>query len=112
MRSDQTATTTTSVVTAHTKHNKKNWLKNDIVLNIGFTESLQRGFLSIFIPLPLVFINHTLLFYAAPVMFYLFVSALTHFCFIRYAWQHWVKHIPTPAICNFATELNIAVDTI
>jgi hypothetical protein len=29
-----------------------NWFHNDIVLNVGFAESLKRGLISIMIPLP------------------------------------------------------------
>ncbi|GAC1422681.1 MAG: hypothetical protein NVS1B13_10160 [Flavisolibacter sp.] len=91
---------------------QRTWMERDIVLNVGFEESIKRGLITIFIPWSLLAVNHNLLIYAAPVMFYLFVSALTHFCFIRYAWQHWVIDIETPAICDFATDLNIPVETI
>jgi len=123
MTTIQPATSTTNVVTANiikneNKHdiaevkNKKSWLEKDIVLNVGFEESIKRGLITIFIPWPLLAINHNLLIYAAPVMFYLFVSALIHFCFIRYTWQYWVKHIPSPEICNLANDLHIPVEVI
>ena len=89
-----------------------NWFHNDIVLNVGFAESLKRGLISIMIPLPLLFINHVLLIYAAPVMFYLFVTALTHFCFFRYIWEHLIHHFPVPEKCDFAVDLNIPVKAI
>ena len=92
---------------------KINWFQKDIVLNVGFSESITRGLITIFIPWPLLIINHNLMIYVAgPLMFYLFISALTHFCFIRYAWQHWIKHIPDPMVCDFATELKIPIKTI
>ncbi|BDQ12092.1 hypothetical protein GCM10027036_34520 [Flavihumibacter cheonanensis] len=112
MKKNQLANTTENTVTANAILNKKAWIKRDIVLNVGFQESMIRGFITIFIPWPLLAINHNLLIYAAPVMFYLFVTALTHFCFIRYAWQHWIKHMKTAAICNFATDLNIPVEAV
>lgn len=91
---------------------KKRWIDNDIILNMGFRESLIRGGMVLFLPWPLMAINPTLLIYAAPVMSYLLITALLHFCFIKYAWQHWVKHIPDPEVCDISKELDIPVDHI
>lgn len=90
---------------------KRTWLEKDIVLNVGFKESLIRCIIALFAPIPLL-VNHTLLFAAIPVMFYLFVTGLMHFCPIKYVWQHWVKHIPDPTICDLAIDLDIPVKTI
>ena len=56
-------------------------------------------------------INHNLLFYAAPVMSYLLVTDLLHFCFIKYAWQHWVLKMKMPEVCDFAKEMDITGDS-
>lgn len=106
MKTEQTAYLHKTVVKMHTEKEK------DLVLNVGFAESMKRGFIAIFLPWPFVFVNPYLMIAIAPLMFYLFVSGLTHFCFVKYAWQHWVKHIQTPAICDFATDLHIPVETI
>lgn len=111
MTTIQPATKNENPAAANTKE-KMTWLKRDIVLNVGFEESLKRGLITIFIPWPLLFINPYLLLYAAPLMFYLFISALTHFCLIRSAWQHWIKHQPTPTTCDFAIDLDTPVETI
>lgn len=91
---------------------KKRWIDNDIILNMGFRESLLRGAIVLFLPWILLAINHNLLLYAAPLMVYLLVTALIHFCFIKYAWQHWVKHIPDPEVCDISKELDIPVEHI
>lgn len=91
--------------------NKKTWLEKDITLNVGFEESMKRCLIALFAPMPLL-VNHTLLLAAIPVMFYLFVTGLMHFCPIQYIWQHWVKHIPDPEICDFAIDLHVPVETI
>jgi len=56
-------------------------------------------------------INHNLLFYAAPVMSYLLVTALLHFCFVKYASQHWVIKMKMSEVCNFTKEMEIPVDS-
>lgn len=89
-----------------------NWLDNDIVLNVGFGESIIRGMIAIFVPWPFLLMGHEMLIAAAPVMFYLFITALTHFCFIRCAWEHWFKHLPTQPVCEFAIDLRIPIKTI
>lgn len=91
---------------------KKRWIDNDIILNMGLRESWIRGALVLFIPWPLLAINPTLLLYAAPVMSYLLITALLHFCFIKYAWQHWVLKMKTPEVCDFAKEMDVPVDSI
>lgn len=91
---------------------KSRWTDNDIILNMGFRESLVRGAIILFLPWPLLAINHNLLLYAAPVMSYLLITALLHFCFIKYAWQHWVLKMNTPEVCDFSKEMNIPVDSI
>ncbi len=101
----------TSLPTTAVTH-KASWLERDIVLNVGFAESMIRGLVSIFIPWPIMFINPLWMIYMAPLMFYFFVTGLVHFCPIRYAWRHWVKHIPDPLICDFAIDLNIPVKII
>ena len=91
---------------------KRKWIDNDIILNMGFRESLIRGLIVLFLPWPLLAINHNLLMYAAPVMGYLLITALLHFCFIKYAWQHWVLKMKTPEKCDFAKEMDIPVEEI
>ncbi len=115
MKTSTHAIITVGGIIAHPKNettNKKTWLEKDIILNVGFKESIVRCMVSIFLPWPFVMAGHALLLYVAPVMFYLFVSGLTHFCLIRYAWRHFVKHIPDPLICDFATDLDIPVNAI
>ena len=91
---------------------KKRWIDNDIVLNMGFRESLMRGAIVLFLPWILLAINHNLLLYAAPVMTYLLITALIHFCFIKWAWQHWVLKMKTPEVCDFAKEMDVPVSHI
>jgi hypothetical protein len=91
---------------------KKRWIDNDIILNMGFRESLIRGIIVLFLPWALLAINHNLILYAAPVMSYLLFTALIHFCFIKWAWQHWVLKMKTPEVCDFSKELDVPVDHI
>lgn len=66
---------------------KKRWIDNDIILNMGFRETLVRGGIVLFLLWPLLAINPTLLIYAAPVMSYLLITVLLHVCYFKYAWQ-------------------------
>lgn len=81
-------------------------------MNIGFRESLIRGAISIHIPVPLLFMNPYLMICAAPIMFYLMTSALTHFCTIKYIWQHWAKHQRTPELNCFAEDIGVRKDEL
>ncbi len=120
MKANQKAVTPKKKITANTivinkaplTVLKKRWIDNDIILNMGFRESLIRGGIVLLLPWPIMAINPKLLIYAVPVMFYLFITALLHFCFIKYAWQHWVLKMKTPEVCDFAKEMDIPVDSI
>lgn len=91
---------------------KKNWLEKDIVLNVGFKESIIRFTIMIFLPWPLLAIDHRLLIFVAPLLFYLEASAMTHFCPIRYIWCQWVQKKASPAICDLAKELDMPVEAL
>lgn len=91
---------------------KKRCQDNDIILNMGFRESLIRGAIVLFLPWPLIAIDPTILLYVAPMMIYLFISSLVHFCSFKYAWQHFVQHKVTPEVCDISKELDIPVDHI
>lgn len=91
---------------------KKRWINNDVILNMGFRESLVRGGIILFLPWPLLAINPVLLLYPAAVISYLLITALLHFCFIKHAGQHWVFKMKTPGVCDFAKEMDIPVNSI
>jgi hypothetical protein len=63
----------------------------EMVLNLGLAECLARGFIAILLPMGLTLINHHLVFFAVPVMIYLLITALSHFCILKYAWQPWIS---------------------
>jgi hypothetical protein len=65
-----------------------------LVLNVGFAESLKRGLITVFLPWIPAFGNPYLLISIASVMSCLLTIAVTRFCFVRYAWQHWIRHLP------------------
>ena len=85
----------------------------DIVLNLNFTESIIRCLTGILVPLPFLLIDPLLMgTVAAPIMFYVFITGFIHFCPIRYAYQHWVKHIATLVKCQFSVDLNIPIKAV
>ena len=73
----------------------------EMVLNLGLEECLGRGFIAIFLPMALIFINPALVIFAAPVMMYLLITALSHFCILKHAWHSWVSGRPDSNKNNF-----------
>jgi hypothetical protein len=63
----------------------------EMTLNLGLEECLLRGLIAVFLPMGLALVNHHLVFFAAPVMVYLLITALSHFCILKYAWHSWVS---------------------
>ena len=55
----------------------------DIKLNVSFNNALIRFGITLFLPMIMLLIDWHLIIYTAPVMAYLFVSAITHFCIFK-----------------------------
>jgi hypothetical protein len=64
----------------------------DIVLNVSFKEAMIRFVITLFLPMLMLIIDKHLIIYTAPVMAYLFITGITHFCFIKYAWHRFIMH--------------------
>jgi hypothetical protein len=71
---------------------KRKISKNDFVLNVGLKEALIRFGFTFFIPIFMLVVDKHLIIYTIPVIAYLFITALTHFCVIKYLWHRYVKH--------------------
>lgn len=83
-------------------------IDSDIMLNVGLRESFIRGLGAIFILIPgFSFTDHRLLYWSIPVVVYLYVSALSHFCIIKYAWRHWLHHGKDPLLKDLPAELYV-----
>jgi len=81
------------------------------MLNVSLRESFIRGLGAIFILIPsLTFTDHRVLFWTLPVVAYLYVTALSHFCIIRYAWRHWLHHKKDPLLPDLPPELYVPGD--
>lgn len=65
---------------------------HDIHLNVSLGESIVRGLIAIFLPWPFIAVDPVWLIAGAPIAAYLLITALTHFCFFRYIWQHQFTH--------------------
>ncbi|HTJ13451.1 MAG TPA: hypothetical protein VL547_15560 [Dinghuibacter sp.] len=84
------------------------FIGTDLMLNVGLKESFIRGFVGIFVLVPLFgLIDHRVLWFGSPVIAYLYVSALSHFCVIRYMWRHWVKHEKDPLLKDLPADLYV-----
>ena len=91
---------------------KKGKIKNDIVLNVDSKDAMIRFGILLFLTM-LMLVTHThLIIYATPVIFYLFISALTHFCIIKYVWHRYIKHESVPASPKYGEDPNYPEESI
>jgi hypothetical protein len=77
---------------------QKKFVKKDIVLNVSLRDALIRFGIMIVLPILILIIDKHLVIYTAPIMTYLFVSAITHFCAVKYVWQHYLQHKALPPL--------------
>jgi hypothetical protein len=76
-----------------TTHQKKMW-EHDLVQNIRFPEAIVRFGFTILIPMLMLGIDKHLIIYTAPLIAYLFITALARFCVVKYVWHRYIKHEP------------------
>ena len=73
---------------------KKIKINNDIVLNVGFKDVMIRVAIALIISMLISFADTHLIIYISLVIFYLFISALTRFCIVKYVRHRFIKHEP------------------
>jgi hypothetical protein len=71
----------------------------DLVPNVNFQDAMIRFGFTLVIPMVMLGIDKYLIIYTAPIMAYLFVTAIAHFCVIKYVWHRYIKQeaAPSPA---------------
>jgi hypothetical protein len=70
--------------------------KHDLVSNVNFKDAMIRFGVTLLLPILMLVIDEHLVIYTAPVMAYLFLSAIIHFCVIKYLWRRYITHKPAP----------------
>jgi hypothetical protein len=84
----------------------------DLVPNVGFRDAVIRFGVTILIPMALLLIDKHLIIYAAPVMAYLFITAIGHFCVVKFLWHRYVKNEPVPVAAPYGTDPNYPEESI
>ncbi len=84
----------------------------DIVLNVSFTDAMIRFVVTIFLPILVLLIDKHLVIYTAPVMAYLFISGITHFCVIKYIWRRYILHEPPAVLPPYGENINYPEESV
>lgn len=83
------------------------WKRNrgkDLNLNVRFKDALIRGGLTILIPIVALVINVHLVIYTAPIVTYLFVTALTRFCVVKHLWHYYILNERMPILKPYGMD--------
>lgn len=65
---------------------------DDLPLNVDFKEAIIRFGLMLFLPMLMLFVDEHLIIYTIPVVVYLFVTGITHYCPVKRLWRKFIKH--------------------
>lgn len=84
----------------------------DIVLNVSFTNAMIRFVIMIFLPIIVLLIDKHLVIYTAPVMAYLFISGITHFCVIKYIWLRFVLRKQPVVRAPYGENINYPEESV
>jgi len=84
----------------------------DIRLNVSFKDAMVRFGITLVLPMIMLLIDKRLIIYTAPVMAYLFVSGITHFCIIKYAWHRFIKHEPPAPLPPYGENINYPEESV
>lgn len=72
----------------------------EIALNVSFKNAMARFGITLVLPMIMLLIDARLMIYTAPVMAYLFITGITHFCPVKYLWHRVIRHeaakVPPP----------------
>jgi hypothetical protein len=91
---------------------QRKFVRHGIALNVSYRDALIRFGVTILLPIVLLIIDKHIVIYAAPVMAYLFTTAIIHFCIIKYAWHRYIKHDPAPALAPYGEDPNYPEESI
>ncbi|HEY4876797.1 MAG TPA: hypothetical protein VIH86_14560 [Puia sp.] len=86
--------------------------KRDLVVNVNFKDALIRFGITLLLPILALVIDSRMMIYTAPVMAYLFVSAIIHFCVFKYLWHRYIRHEPTPPRKPYGEDPNYPEESI
>ncbi len=84
----------------------------DIVLNVSFQDSMIRLGILLLLPVLVLLIDKDLIIYTAPVIGYLFVTAVIQFCVIKYVWHRYIKHDPALVLPEYGKDPNYPEESI
>ena len=84
----------------------------DIILNVSFQDSMIRFGLLLLLPMLVLLIDKHLVIYTAPVIGYLFITAIIQFCVIKYVWHRYIKHDPAPVLPEYGKDPNYPEESV
>lgn len=84
----------------------------DIRLNVSFKDAMIRFGITLVLPMIMLLIDPHLIIYTTPIMAYLFLSGITHFCVIKYFWNRVIKHEPPEALPPYGEDPNYPEESV
>jgi|HubBroStandDraft_1064217.scaffolds.fasta_scaffold1114979_1 hypothetical protein len=84
----------------------------DIRLNVSFKDAMIRFGITLFLPMIMLLLDWHLIIYTAPLMAYLFVSGITHFCIIKYVWHRYIRHEPPTELPPYGENLEYPEESV
>jgi hypothetical protein len=81
----------TSIIHTAPSTSHKRIGKYDLPSNVHFEEAMIRFGFTLLIPMLMLGIDKHLIIYTAPIIAYLFITALARFCVVKYIWQRCIK---------------------
>jgi type IV secretory pathway TrbL component len=86
--------------------------RKEVRLNVSFKEAMIRFGLTLALPILMLLVDARLIIYTAPVMAYLFLSGMTHFCAVKYLWHRVIKHEPPPPLPPYGENPNYPEESV
>jgi hypothetical protein len=84
----------------------------DVILNVSFKEALIRFGIALGLPMLMLVIDAHLIVYTTPVLAYLFISGITHFCVFKYLWHRVIKHDPPAPLPPYGQDMNYPEESV
>jgi hypothetical protein len=85
---------------------------HDIIQNIDLKDALIRFGITILLPIIALLISGRLVILTTPIMIYLFATAITRYCVIKYMWRRYISHKSTLRSTVYGQDPNYPEESV
>lgn len=88
------------------------WLRNDVTLNLSLKEGMVRAIIALVSPIIIGLAYKYIIIMITPVIAYLYLTAMTRYCIIKYLWRRYVSHHALVKRAAYGMDINYPEESL